>query len=210
MPQIGAIRVNISVPKELKTRMEASPEQVNWSKVACQAFEAKLLELESKKEVKGIKDVIARWKAADELDRNEDYRAGRAASERWAKEDARPKQLRALAKLVHGPQLNRTNFLGAFAIEKGETNRKAPLFGKGPGFGWALAQAIAGKLEYLFHVGDLGPHSGLGGMLNDMDIALFWTKVLGENWKFLIEDRNFAQGFLEGALDIWEIASRKL
>ena len=95
----GVVRTNISVPRQLKARMDKVKVPVNWSAVAAQAFEAKVLELESTKEVKGMDDVIARLKAADEQDNNQDYLAGKAAGERWAKERARPKHLRRLANL---------------------------------------------------------------------------------------------------------------
>ncbi len=45
--QQGATRTNISLPRELKARMDQVKEPVNWSAVAGKAFEAKLLELES-------------------------------------------------------------------------------------------------------------------------------------------------------------------
>jgi hypothetical protein len=206
----NVVPMTLSVPKDLKTKMEAVTVSVNWSAVASAAFEAKLLNLESKKEVASMHEVIARWKAADELDRNEEYQKGWEAGERWAKQEARPKQLRALATAVACPQLNRSNIIGAFIADKGERVNKAPVIGRKPGCAWALAQAVAGKLAYLLQPSDLGPYSGLGGMLNDTDVALFWTKVLGEEWKFLIEERDFAQGFLEGALETWQEASGKL
>src|SRR5262249_27023394 len=96
----GVVRTNISLPRELKARMDAAPSSVNWSAVAAQAFEAKLLELESQKEVKSMDDVIARLKAAAELEANEDYQAGFKAGQQWAKEQATPKELRRLAEYI--------------------------------------------------------------------------------------------------------------
>ena len=93
---LGVVRMNVSVRRELKSRMDAVTVPVNWSAIASQAFEAKLLVLESRKEVKGMADVIARLKAAEEVDSNEDYQTGHQAGARWAKEDARPKELRRL------------------------------------------------------------------------------------------------------------------
>src|SRR5262249_33698927 len=92
----GVIRTNISVPRDLKARMDAVAERINWSAIATEAFRAKLLELESKQEVDKMDEVIARLRAADELDCREDYRAGRDAGETWARKAARPKQLRSL------------------------------------------------------------------------------------------------------------------
>jgi Sec-independent protein translocase protein TatA len=43
-------RTTITIPNDLKRRMDKLPEQVNWSGLACQAFQAKLAEIEAKKE----------------------------------------------------------------------------------------------------------------------------------------------------------------
>lgn len=42
----GYVRASITVPSRLKRQMERRP-QVNWSAVACQAFEAALAKLRS-------------------------------------------------------------------------------------------------------------------------------------------------------------------
>jgi len=41
----NTIRTTISVPRELKGRMDKVKEGVNWSALACQAFQTKLAEL---------------------------------------------------------------------------------------------------------------------------------------------------------------------
>src|SRR5260370_41740506 len=92
----GVIRVNISVPRELKARMDAAPAKANWSAVACRAFEDKLLELESTKEVTTMDEVIARLKAADEMEAKEQYQEGLEAGRGWEKEIASPRQVRRL------------------------------------------------------------------------------------------------------------------
>ena len=129
----NVVRMNISVPRDLKARMDAAtayllPGSVNWSAVASAAFEAKLLELASKKEVRGVKDVIARLRAADELDRNEDYRAGRAAGERWAEQKATAQQLRSLRRSVDE---------SSGSLPAGfESVARDAASGTGPGVGW--------------------------------------------------------------------------
>src|SRR5262245_19653780 len=92
---VNVVRMTISVPRALKARMDAA-DGVNWSAVASQAFEAQLLELTSRMEVKGMDEVIARMKAAQALDDREEYQEGRKAGDRWAKQQARPKQLQRL------------------------------------------------------------------------------------------------------------------
>jgi hypothetical protein len=96
----GVIRMNVSVRRELKARMDAVASSVNWSAVASQAFEAKLLQLASQKETGKMRDVIERLKAAAELEANKDYQEGFQAGQTWAKKDATPKQLRRLAKYI--------------------------------------------------------------------------------------------------------------
>jgi hypothetical protein len=96
MTEQGATRVNVSIPKALKARMDEADEPVNWSAVAAAAFEAKLLELASRKEATTMDEVIARMKAAEERDSKEDYQAGVRCGENWAKLRATPKQLRRL------------------------------------------------------------------------------------------------------------------
>jgi hypothetical protein len=92
----GVTRTNISISRELKARMDAVGERVNWSAVAAEAFEAKLLELESRKEVRGMDDVIARLKAAAELEENDAVQDGVTAGRGWAMRQATPKELRRL------------------------------------------------------------------------------------------------------------------
>src|SRR5262249_13995548 len=153
-------------------RMDAVEVPVNWSAVASQAFEAKLLELESTKEVGGMDDVIARMKAADELDQKEAYQEGREAGERWAKEVARPKQLRQLAKLANNQQYGLADWLDIYT--------------KHHGIACELFKDIHPREESDSH-----------------SVDAFWAEALGEGGTERIEDRDFALGFLEGALDVW-------
>jgi hypothetical protein len=94
----GTTRTNISISRDLKKRMDAVKVPVNWSAVAAQAFAKKLKELESQKEVKGMHDVIARLRASQQLESNEDYQTGRKAGEEWAREKATTRELRRLKK----------------------------------------------------------------------------------------------------------------
>ena len=98
----NASRMNISIPAELKHRMDAVASEINWSAVAVEAFKGKLLELQNQKKAGTIEEVIARMRAADELDKNTAYQAGRQAGERWVREAARPRQLRDLERLLGG------------------------------------------------------------------------------------------------------------
>lgn len=97
----GAIRMSITVPRSLKARMDAVRESVNWSKTAADAFSAKLLELESRKETKNMDEVVARLRAAAELEANEEYQAGMEAGRAWALQQATPKQLRRASEYIN-------------------------------------------------------------------------------------------------------------
>jgi len=95
----GVFRMNISIPRGLKARMDAVEQPVNWSQTAAQAFENKLLELESRREAEKMDDVIARMKAAAQLEAKEAYQAGLEAGRGWAKKKASPKELQRLENL---------------------------------------------------------------------------------------------------------------
>src|SRR5262249_23608495 len=82
----GVVRTTISLPPDLKSRMDAVKESVNWSGVAAAAFEAKLKELAARKEPENMEDVVKRLRAAAELEANEEYQAGFEAGQAWAKE----------------------------------------------------------------------------------------------------------------------------
>jgi hypothetical protein len=188
--QLGAVRTNISLPRELKARMDAVEAPVNWSSVAAQAFEQKLLELESKKEVGSMDEVIARLKAADELDRKAEYQDGRKAGDRWAREDARPRQLRALSSLrLHGTV---TAILEEFG--------RAPALEE---FKRWDANGISVSL-YKF----INPAQEADAA----SVRAFWASALGDEAVRAnrIENQDFVLGFCDGALDVWVKVRGKL
>jgi hypothetical protein len=55
---MGSFRTTITVPQDLKERMDAVQVDVNWSAVAARAFEEKLVEIASKKEKREMSDFI--------------------------------------------------------------------------------------------------------------------------------------------------------
>src|SRR5690349_19928782 len=82
-------RTTITVPADLKDRMDATGSSVNWSAVAARAFEVKLAEINARKKGATMDDVITRMKAADEADANEARQEGKEAGEQWARTEAR-------------------------------------------------------------------------------------------------------------------------
>jgi hypothetical protein len=171
----GVARVNISVPRGLKKRMDAAKKPVNWSAVAAEAFEDMLLKLESTKEVVTMDDVIGRMIAAEALDSKQDYLEGEQAGEGWAKKRARPKQLRGLAKLAGKAPDALTWQLGVFRDE--------------------MHRGLAFELYRVLH-----PTEEVRGS----DVVRFWEQALGRGGAERIEGYDFAYGFVQGALDVWE------
>ena len=179
MGEQGVVRMNVSVPRGLKERMDAAAESVNWSAVAARAFEGRLLELQSQKKGMKMEEVIARLTAAAELENNEFYQAGRQAGEAWARGKATPRQLRRLEELLQNEEYH------------GEAS-------------WVL-ETYTNGLNHGISVGlaeDLNPRQ-------DIETSEFWEAVLGDDAE-RIEDLDFARGFVEGALDIWQSVKDKL
>jgi hypothetical protein len=91
-------RVSIYVSDALKERMDAESKPVNWSQVAAAAFDAKLIELGSRREIGSMTEVIERMRASKAELENAEVRAGQAAGVRWAKSHATWGQLRDLVR----------------------------------------------------------------------------------------------------------------
>jgi hypothetical protein len=164
--------------------MDKVEESVNWSAVAAQAFAAKLRELESQKGVKDMSDVIERLKAAAELEANEDYQDGLEAGRRWAKEDARPKQLRRLSAY----------------IEEFEQPSSSVSWWDIDSTGWS---APFGALDYFVFA--VWPDRK-----DDRDASdSFWQGALGDH-AHRANDPDYFRGFGEGAVEIWNEVCDKL
>jgi hypothetical protein len=86
-------RTTITVPADLKARMEAIEGLVNWSALACQAFEHKLAELIKQRGSKNMTDVVNRLRASKQKLENKQYQDGYAAGREWAKDTAEAQEL---------------------------------------------------------------------------------------------------------------------
>ncbi len=91
-------KITLSLPDNLKEQMDTVSDDVNWSATAADALTRKLGEIAQAKVVKDLSDVAARFKAEDLEDEQEDFQRGHEAGYEWAKDDARPKSLRAIGK----------------------------------------------------------------------------------------------------------------
>jgi hypothetical protein len=88
-----SVRMNISVPPELKKQMDATKEPVNWSAIAAEAFRRNLQELALTREMPNMKDVLERLKKAREEERTEESDEGKEVGISWARNVATEKQL---------------------------------------------------------------------------------------------------------------------
>lgn len=98
MPKPTAYRMTITVPRSVKEQMDQVAEQVNWSAVATEAFQRKVIEIRNRRNKAMTKGkVLERLKAAGEAD-PKGFEAGREWGRKWAEEKALPRYLRNLAK----------------------------------------------------------------------------------------------------------------
>src|SRR5262245_47766624 len=115
-------RTTISIPLDLKARMDAAGEQVNWSAVAARAFEEKLAELASRKSAKErtMADVVQRLRASKLKGQDRRYKAGHDAGERWAKNLASAEELERLADFLDtldcDPSYGREEFFSDYGL----------------------------------------------------------------------------------------------
>ncbi|MBU1702315.1 MAG: hypothetical protein KJ970_12030 [Candidatus Eisenbacteria bacterium] len=180
----GTTRTTISVPADLKRRMDKVTEPVNWSALACQAFQGKLAEIASKKEKKNMSDVIERLRASKRSSDSECYKDGYAAGQEWAKNRAEARELERLdslqARLAHEPSYGWNEY---FDSDYGSS-----------------AYGLGERLYF-----DLDPeYNGDRSAAKD-----FWECVVGEKISSDLPDE-FIRGFAEGALSIWNEVQGKL
>ena len=95
-------RTTITVPWDLKARMKKARAQVNWSAVACDAFEQKLEELGPIEDITSLEDTVQRMKATGEAcspSNPEASESGLQAGKHWAMNFARQGQLQRIEEL---------------------------------------------------------------------------------------------------------------
>jgi hypothetical protein len=89
-------RTTISLPPEVKAQMEMVEEPVNWSAVACRAFEDKLAEIAAQKEKKDMSDIVARLRASKRQSEDTHYKEGFEVGREWAGDTAEAEELQRL------------------------------------------------------------------------------------------------------------------
>jgi hypothetical protein len=167
-------RTTISMPRQLKEQMDAVTEPVNWSALACRAFEAKLAELAAKKEQKDMKDVITRLRASKRRVEDEHYHQGEKAGREWGESDAEVDELANLQRWY--ARLGRD---------------VDAVFGDDA---WGRAYSSAELIAFAAWPERDGDRSAA---------EEFWNQCLGDDAN-LADDPQFVKGFVEGALELWD------
>src|ERR1051325_2917552 len=93
------LRTTITIPPSLKKQMDAVKEDVNWSAVACRAFEVKLGEIATRKVEKNMETVIQRLRSSKFKHEDKTYNDGKKSGRSWATYQAEYAHLRELQKL---------------------------------------------------------------------------------------------------------------
>jgi hypothetical protein len=174
-------RTTISIPQDLKVRMDAVADRVNWSAVAARAFEAELVRVEmQRRETMSKEDVIRRMKAAGVEESEQEKAEGVAAGRAWAEREATPGELRRLQRYCDSIGNDWWQIIG-----RDDTSAYSP-----------------GELIYFgFHPGDD----------KDRDAAeAFWESAIGEGYEGRMTDGDFLDGFVDGALAVWSEVRDKL
>ncbi len=172
----------ISIPPSLNDRMAKLPD-VNWSAIACAAFERKLGELAAQKEEKDMEDVIARLRASKAESDSKLYRDGFKLGESWARDHASVAELKQLAKLRDS--VDDSDWEGQFHTQEGDA--------------FSAADHLA--FTIINEDGELGRGSYCGRE----DSTQFWERATGlDQYDSNLSDDEFLKGFAEGALDVWD------
>ena len=174
--KLGSFRTTISVPLGLKARMDRVKEPVNWSALACRAFEAKLAEIAAGKENKVMCDVVERLRASLRSEQGQSFNEGYEAGTRWAENKATAAELTRLQRFQ-------------------KSNNAQPRDGGGPDWFW-LHGAHKPWLELVMVIQD-NKNPRLPGFAFE-----FWKTVLGEEHQ-KSNDGDLLRGFVNGAVDIW-------
>lgn len=176
----GTVRTTISVPTELKAQMDALEESVNWSAVACQAFEAKVAEVITRRKAKDMNETITRLRASQRKHADEQYRSGYTDGERWAKDEAEAPELE---RLLSCRRMGTAQDWASYFADD-ETSAYSP-----------------GERIYFTIAPDEDKNRDAA--------AEFWEHVSGSRGA-LMGDGSYVRGFWEGALDVWVKIKDKL
>jgi hypothetical protein len=178
-------RMTVYIPDDLKARMEKTRDEINWSQLACAAFERKLGDIASGKARKNMDDVIERLRASKQSPGTGRFKAGFEVGQDWARDTAEASELENLERF-HDLTANRTKYektwIGIFDLSIDHDYDSLP--------------------EALFY------HIRPSDDDDSSEAEAFWEKLGGNDWQDL--PGSWFRGFCEGALDIWRQVKDKL
>ncbi len=178
----GSFRTTISVPGELKARMGRVKEPVNWSALACSAFEDKLAEIAARKETKVMNDVVERLRATLRNESSDAFNEGYEAGTKWAENTATAAELKRLESFQKTMRARSGRDWGEWFRSKGNH------------LPWLeLVKVIQNNKN-------LRPPTGA---------SAFWKTVRGESSQYST-DGDFLRGFVVGAVDLWTRVQEQL
>jgi hypothetical protein len=123
MAEKGTARTTISLAGDLKARMEKVKESVNWSALACRAFEEKLAEIAARKENKAMNDVVERLRATLRDQQNESFKEGYEAGRTWGENTATVAQLKRLETFQKTTKANSQSDWDSWFCSEGTPHR---------------------------------------------------------------------------------------
>ena len=173
-----SFRTTITVPQDLKARMDTVNEPVNWSALACRAFEAKLGEIAARKAKMTMDNqtAVERLRALKQQEEGQAFRNGVEAGIEWAKVEATPKELTRLRRWH-----DECDGVLEWELFFEEVRPNAPV------------REPYERLYFRLHPEDRSERPSAKG---------FWKKILGDR-AHEADDPMFVRGFAEGALEWW-------
>ena len=221
-------RTTITVPVSLKNRMKTLGRNVNWSSVACAAFEHKIEKVQEA-ERKHLEHAITRLrKESSKTTICSDFEKGFSAGRQWAIENAsidaldRLQQMRSsvsredwgsffqdeqrideLTAVIDGLKDNRDDKYDdavCLTIEHGKGS--VSMLQRELGIGYGRAARLIDLME---KDGVVGPYAGAKPRPVIVDaeswpMVKVWNSVLGRKPP---TSQKFYEGFVDGAIDVW-------
>lgn len=176
----GFVRVTVTVSTELKKKMTKHNESVNWSAVACDAFESKVTEMERKTKMgENMSDLVSKMREMDAEDQGESYNSGYKAGQLCVnKAWLRPKQLRRLKTWYDSEH-----------------------------FDLVLCESYSDRENAKYEVYyQLVPEN----RNEHKEADNFWEEMLGDDAEACAGDVDFMRGFCNGAVDAWDDISNQV
>lgn len=180
------VRMTISIPADVRKRMDRCPKSVNWSAVAAEAFSVEAdRHLSNKRKFTMSKVDLARLKKSLEDSESESYRDGRGEGFEWASKYADAVQLRRLQRYREtNDEVWEAHFNGDSSVA---FNHLGPL-------GSIAAAAI----------------SRTPMEVDQRDTDEFYENTLGDDADGYLEDGEYMRGFFEGAIEAWQQAEAEM